>query len=354
MAAYLKPDKVLVVKIAGQKLEIKQKIIPDGATAKKRIASWVPAGGLVKPNRKLNDGTGEPRGITIHNTGEIKTAAATNPAEQYTRATYPNGNMNGVVVHFYIWHREIWQNLKENEAGWHASDGRQRRDSQRGGGHKICGNTDTIAIEVIGPDKETEQTAQALAAYLLRKHGLNPATDLYTHNFFMGRPNRLVPGANKNCPEYILPHWPAFASGVAAIFKAAGKTAAQIKAEAEAAAKAEADRKAREEAAELAKAKADMERAAKEAAAAKAKAEAAAKAAALAKALAPGTGIRIKEVDLYRSSDAEKPARKISGLFYIYSNQIVNQRIRITNKPSRVGKRPAGLFVTGWIKIKTK
>ena len=35
-------------------------------------------------------------GVTIHNTDDIKTAAGTTPAEQYTRATV-NGNMKDIV-----------------------------------------------------------------------------------------------------------------------------------------------------------------------------------------------------------------------------------------------------------------
>ena len=47
---------------------------------------------------------------------DVRVASGTNAAEQYTRATY-NGNMSGVVVHFYVWDTEIWQNLREDERG---------------------------------------------------------------------------------------------------------------------------------------------------------------------------------------------------------------------------------------------
>ena len=70
----------------------------------------------MKPCAKLNNGTGKPKGITVHNTGDIKVTSGTSAAEQYTRATF-NGNMSGVVVHFYVWDDEIWQNLREDERG---------------------------------------------------------------------------------------------------------------------------------------------------------------------------------------------------------------------------------------------
>jgi hypothetical protein len=202
MAVFLTPDKTFTVKIGTETITIKQKIIPDGVRAEKNIASHVQKGDLVKPNAKLNNGTGKPKGITIHNTDNIKCAEGTNPAEQYSRATYPNGNMGGVVVQYYVYKDETWQNLADDERGWHAADGSSRRASQRAG-EQIGGNVDTIAIEVIetGEDKETESTAAKLAAYLLDKCGLSPDTDIYTHKYFYPA---------KSCPAYILPRLDAF------------------------------------------------------------------------------------------------------------------------------------------------
>lgn len=201
MAVFLKPDKIITTENG---LVIKQKIIPDGMKAPKDVASYVKKGQKMKPCAKLNNGTGKPKGITVHNTSDIKVASGTNAAEQYTRATY-NGNMSGVVVHYYVWDNEIWQNLREDERGWHAADGSTRRKSQRTDGSTIGGNLDTIAIECIGNRKLSEDTTAKLVAWLCKKHGLNPKTDIYTHKYFYPK---------KNCPAYILPHWNTFLSTV--------------------------------------------------------------------------------------------------------------------------------------------
>ena len=221
MAVFLKPDKIITTENG---LTIKQKIIPDSMTAAKDVASWCKKGQKMKPCAKLNNGTGKPRGITVHNTSDIKVASGTNAAEQYTRATY-NGNMSGVVVHYYVWDTEIWQNLREDERGWHAADGSSRRKSQRTDGSTIGGNLDTIAIECIGDRKLSEDTTAKLVAWLCKKHGLNPKTDIYTHKYFYPK---------KNCPAYILPHWNTFLSTVqkyynALIGKAPAPTAAAYK-----------------------------------------------------------------------------------------------------------------------------
>ena len=201
MAVFLTPDKIITAKVSNETITIKQKITPDGARAVKDVASYVKKGDLVKPNAKLH-GDGKPQGITVHNTDLITAASGTNPAEQYARATYPNGNMSGVAVHYWVWKSEIWQQLADDERGWHAADGSSRRSSHCEG-KQIGGNLDTISIEVIetGEDKETETTAAKLVAYLLDKHGLSPETDVYTHQYFY---------AAKKCPLYILPHWNAF------------------------------------------------------------------------------------------------------------------------------------------------
>ena len=199
--AFLKPDKIISTPNG---LTIKQKIIPDSLRATKDVASWSKKGAKMKPCAKLNNGTGKPKGITVHNTGDIKVPSGTNAAEQYTRATL-NGNMAGVVVHFYVWDNEIWQNLREDERGWHAADGSSRRKSQRKDCSTIGGNLDTIAIECIGNRKGSEDTTAKLAAHLCNKYKLDPATDVYTHKYFYPA---------KNCPQYILPHWNTFLATV--------------------------------------------------------------------------------------------------------------------------------------------
>ncbi|WP_277669068.1 N-acetylmuramoyl-L-alanine amidase [Caproiciproducens galactitolivorans] len=242
--AFLIPDKTITAAVGGGTIVIKQKITPDSARATKYICSYVKKGDPVKPCAKLAGGTGKPKGITVHNTDEITAASGTTPAEQYARATWPNQNMGGIAVHFWVWHNDIWQQLSEDERGWHAADGSTRRSSQRAG-ETIGGNLDTISIECIGADAESEDTTAKLVAYLLQKHGLSPETDVYTHNYFMGLPNKIVNGVSKNCPLYILPHWGAFmetvkkyyagfnkvnTSGYTAIAGTTAATAAQMRA----------------------------------------------------------------------------------------------------------------------------
>lgn len=150
-------------------------------------------------------------GVTIHNTDAIKAANGTTMAEQYSRATY-NGNMNNVVVHYYVDDVEAWQIMPLNIQTWHAADGNGP------------GNTQTISIEVIGNSAKAEENAAKLAAYLLKFNNLN-TSNLYTHTYWLNvRDNK---GANlskdarcvlvhsyKTCPAYIIPHWPEFVKKV--------------------------------------------------------------------------------------------------------------------------------------------
>lgn len=200
----LTPDNIRRESINGVTLEIKEKIIPDSAVAPRDVADWCKKGQPMKPRLKLGakvgvSGTGKPLGVTIHNTGNISVAAGTNAAEQYTRATWPNGNMSGVAVHFYVWHNEIWQNLRLDEQGWHAGDGKNQKLIPRSG-KTLGGNLNTIAIECIGPDAASEDTTAKLAALLCKQFNLDPRTEVYQHKDFSG----------KVCPAYIIPHWARF------------------------------------------------------------------------------------------------------------------------------------------------
>jgi len=206
--AFLTPDKTRTVQIGSETLTINQKIVPDSYRAPKDVASYVKKGQPMKPCALLAS-TGKAKGIIVHNTPMITAASGTNASEQYTRSTY-NGNMGGVIVHFYVWHNAIWQLLEETEQGWHATDGSTRRTSQRSG-ETISGNLDTIAIECIGEDAESEAVTAKLASYLLKAHDLLPDTDVYTHKYFY---------PVKYCPAYILPHWEDFMEKVVAAYNA--------------------------------------------------------------------------------------------------------------------------------------
>jgi len=188
----LTPDKVRYE----NGVKINEKIIPDSARASRAIASWVPKGGKMKPGLKM-----KPIGVTMHNTNDL--AKIHDDAEQYTRATWPNCNMAGVAVHYYVDDTCAWQNLEEDEQGWHAADGFGP------------GNTQTIAIECImdgsgsKEDLGARDNAARLAASILKRHGWT-IDNLYTHNHWMGQPDKIAYGVRKNCPIFLLPKWEEF------------------------------------------------------------------------------------------------------------------------------------------------
>ncbi len=187
-------------------LVINQKIIPWGAVWPKDSGKYK-KGQKFKADRRLSGGTGKVAGVTIHNTGDLPKVEE--DAEQYTRATWPNANMNDARVHYYVDDINAWQNLEDTEVGWHAGDG------------SGPGNGTTISIEIImdgsgsKEDLGAEENGALLAALLLKKYGLT-IEQLYTHNHWMGHPDKIVQGARKNCPLYILPHWEQFKAKVAA------------------------------------------------------------------------------------------------------------------------------------------
>lgn len=189
-------------------LVINEKIIPWGAVWPKDSGAYK-KGAQYKADRLLSGGTGKVKGVTIHNTNDLKNVEE--DAEQYTRATWPNANMNDARVHYYVDDINAWQNLREDEVGWHAGDGRKATG----------GNETTLSIEIImdgsgsKEDLKAEENGVLLAALLLKKHGLS-VNELYTHNHWMGHPDSIVQGARKNCPLYILPHWVQFKQKVAA------------------------------------------------------------------------------------------------------------------------------------------
>lgn len=218
---FLIPDKTLNLYTPnGRGFTVYQKIVPDSFRAPKDVASYVKKGQPIKPCVLVNNGTGFPRGITVHNTSTLAAASGTTPAEVYCRATY-NGNMGGAMVHYYVDKYSIWQLLNTSEGrverGWHAGDGSSRRTAHDKAtkGTIIGGNLDTIAIEVIGNYKEAEDNAAKLIAFLCDIHDLT-INDIYTHNWFMGQPDdKIIYGARKNCPLYIIPHWAEFLNKVA-------------------------------------------------------------------------------------------------------------------------------------------
>ena len=176
-------------------VRIYEKIIPDSAVWNKNFGDFK-KGQQYKANLLLSNGSGIPAGVTIHNSNRVKLSGSTTQAEQYTRATYPNCNLGTVRVHYYVDDVCAWQNLNENEVGWHCGDGNDGK-----------GNGSTVAIEIImdgsGDEKDisAEKNGAALAAAILKRYGLT-AKQLYQHYDFSK--------VKKNCPAYIRPHWDSF------------------------------------------------------------------------------------------------------------------------------------------------
>ncbi len=63
-----------------------------------------------------------------------------------------------------------------------------------------------------------------------------------------------------------------------------------------------------------------------------------------------GQKVKLKNTKLYATSSSEKAVNTISGEYYIYDDNMKNGRMRITNSKDRVGKKPVGENVTGYVK----
>lgn len=64
-----------------------------------------------------------------------------------------------------------------------------------------------------------------------------------------------------------------------------------------------------------------------------------------------GQKVILVNAPLYASADAKSYKHTKTGTFYIYDGVKLNGRYRITNKPANCGKKPVGLFTTGWIAL---
>lgn len=156
--------------------------------------------------------SGEPIGVTIHNTDDIRQAQGTTDSEQYTRSTV-NGNMGTVRVHFYVDGVEAWQNLPLTQQSWHCGQ-KGKSDNAK----SVFGNAQTISIECIMgsvKDSAAEDNCAKLAAYILNKYNLT-IDRLFTHNYWCNVRNGVTgsidelntkPDGYKGCPIYIRPHW---------------------------------------------------------------------------------------------------------------------------------------------------
>lgn len=62
-----------------------------------------------------------------------------------------------------------------------------------------------------------------------------------------------------------------------------------------------------------------------------------------------GAAVKLNKTPVYISSTAKTARSKKTGTFYIYDAVEYNGRYRITNKAANCGKKPAALYVTGYI-----
>lgn len=65
-----------------------------------------------------------------------------------------------------------------------------------------------------------------------------------------------------------------------------------------------------------------------------------------------GDAITLNNAPLYVSSTAKNEINRKTGKYYIYDGEPINGRYRITNSPNNVNRKPAPLFVTGWVILK--
>ena len=63
-----------------------------------------------------------------------------------------------------------------------------------------------------------------------------------------------------------------------------------------------------------------------------------------------GGKAKLADAGLYNKATVTKSTKTISGEYYIYDGKVINGRMRVTNSSSRVGKKPIGENVTGFVK----
>ena len=61
-----------------------------------------------------------------------------------------------------------------------------------------------------------------------------------------------------------------------------------------------------------------------------------------------GKELKVKDANLYPTYSSKKPSDIISGTYYAYCEQIVNERVRITDSLDSIHMHCAA---TGWIKL---
>lgn len=64
-----------------------------------------------------------------------------------------------------------------------------------------------------------------------------------------------------------------------------------------------------------------------------------------------GEAVQVKNKPLYASATAKSVSARKTGTYYIYDGQKVNGRYRVTVNHMFCGKKPIGLFVSGWMEL---
>ena len=63
-----------------------------------------------------------------------------------------------------------------------------------------------------------------------------------------------------------------------------------------------------------------------------------------------GDVVELNNGKLYSASTGNKAVSR-TGTFYLYDGQKINGRYRVTNRADRVGKKPVGMYVSGWVEL---
>jgi N-acetylmuramoyl-L-alanine amidase CwlA len=251
----------------------------------KIIKMLAPKGSACRPGYALN-----PEYVTIHNAGNYSKGA---DADNHGAYLQNSGQYNTVSWHYAVDEKQAVLCIPENENAWHAGDGGNGTGNRKSLAIEICDNSD-------GDIRKATDNAVELTAYLMKKYNI-PLKNLKQHYDWSG----------KNCPQMIrkgIPYdWKTFVAKVAELLEEPKK--------------------------EEPKAPATK----KPATAAKTYGKA-------------GQLVNLVNVNFYASSDTEKASGKPrKGKYYLWSTEVVNGRIRITNNKKYVGVSGK---VTAWINVK--
>lgn len=64
-----------------------------------------------------------------------------------------------------------------------------------------------------------------------------------------------------------------------------------------------------------------------------------------------GKEVKLNSTPLYASASSSRYSSRKTGTYYVYSDEVIKGRIRITNKKENVERTPAGSFVTGFVNV---